>query len=109
MLVASQYWVVRTNPPIPHQARTAPSQDVGAARTSNSSGTTANQPRNHQATGGKASAGSAPATDAATQPGRRPRHVVRKAMPTRMPPTYANGDGKRTLNGAAPVRHLDEE
>lgn len=38
-LVTSQYWVASTNPPIPVHARSAPSHDVGAARTTNSSGT----------------------------------------------------------------------
>ncbi|GFG68057.1 hypothetical protein MKUB_55470 [Mycobacterium kubicae] len=98
MLVVSQYWVVSTNPVRPHHARTAPSQDVGAVRTSRSSGTKPTQPSHHHETVGKASAGSDPTTKAASQPGARRRHAALKAMPTRMPPAFANGDRKRTLN-----------
>src|SRR6202012_2995743 len=36
MLGTSQYWVVSTNPPAPHHARTAAAHGVGAARTTNS-------------------------------------------------------------------------
>src|ERR1700757_2965553 len=60
----SQYWVARTNPASPHQARTPPSQDVGAARTTSSSGTTPTQASHQKDGAGKASAGSAPATTA---------------------------------------------
>ena len=90
MLVASQYWVVSTNPPTPQQARTDASRAVGAARTTNSSGTTPNQASHHHDGAGKASAGSAPTTNAPTRPGMRRGMLT--AMPTSMPL-----DSERTL------------
>jgi hypothetical protein len=65
-LFTNQYWVVNTNPPAPQTARTDASAGVDAARTTNNSGTTPNQASHHQDSAGKASAGSAPAANAAT-------------------------------------------
>jgi hypothetical protein len=64
-LVTSQYWVASTNPAAPHQPRAAPAHPDGAARTSNSSGSRPTQASHHHVGAGKASAGSAPSTDAA--------------------------------------------
>src|SRR6516225_1868795 len=78
-LVASQYCVDSTNPATPHHARTDASQGVGAARTTNNSGTRPNQASHHHDGAGKASAGSAPTTNAAARPGMRCRQADTKS------------------------------
>lgn len=104
-LVTSQYWVASTNPPIPVHARSAPSHDVGAARTTNSSGTKPNQASHHQDGAGKASAGNPPNTNAAARPmtGCR-RAPARNAMPISMPATFACVEEKSRLRPAVPAR-----
>ncbi|GJN98405.1 hypothetical protein NJB1907f44_00430 [Mycobacterium marinum] len=76
MLAANQYWLASTKPATPQPARTAPSPDVAAARTSSSSGTSANQANHHHDGAGKASAGSVPRANAAVHPKARRRSVL---------------------------------
>ena len=104
MLRISQYWVASTNPATPSQARTDASQGVGAARTTKSSGTRPNQTSHHHDGAGKASAGSAPTTNAAA----RPRNRWRGAMSIRMPLGFADGAEKsgkeQTRTGRIPTK-----
>jgi hypothetical protein len=75
--------VASTNPVAPQHPRTPASPGPDAARTSDSSGTRANQASHHHDGAGNASAGSAPATKAAAAPR------------TRL--GFADGDTKSTL------------